>query len=74
MGESRMLAIWVKEQMEEASKFRDKEGKILGSIYEKVQKETKKEQKKQIKIEKPDYDEVELLKILDNNEMEQTPK
>jgi len=46
MRESQMLKNWVKEQMEEASKHRDKEGRVLSKIYEKVKKETKEEQEK----------------------------
>jgi len=36
MKESEMLKRWVREQMDEASKHRDKEGKILGEIYNKM--------------------------------------
>ena len=46
MREDRMLAKWVKEQMEEASKHRNEEEKVLGKIYEKVQKETQDEIKR----------------------------
>ncbi len=37
-----MLAKWVKEQMDEACKHRDAEAKILGKVYNKVEKLSKK--------------------------------
>ena len=43
MKESEMLKRWVKEQLEEASKYRNEESKILGEVYEKV-KEKKKDE------------------------------
>ena len=52
MREETMLSLWVKKQMEEAAKYRDGEGKILGKIYEKVKRETQKEIEKRDKMEK----------------------